>query len=383
MENLDYRELQKWLDELKEIPIRPARVRTLMDITGIKHHENLWSDIYQFFFTIGEEHHFGDVFIRSLESQIGLKTCFLESFSVTREFVVNEKRIDLLLCDNRNNRAIIIENKVNHLLNNDLNLYYKEVCNKGYSNVIVVVLGIKKYNLKHYDKANEIPESKLFSVTHKELIDEVGNKITGYFKQAKPQYLYLLQEFSKNIINKTNEMNTDELRFYFEENNRLKINQLSDVRNDVINYISGALEKEEVLKPLFRKYNLNLNVDKCKDNRYIYYPYKGYEGKAMITLVYHSLWDFKSNGCRIQVILEFKGDEMINWVMKHNSDKSMNGLNKNLKYWHYYSCEIPFNPKELESNFQECLCKKLSDDSLCPTYKIGIEILERYEKDMQ
>ena len=171
---MNYNELQNWLDDLKKIPTRPPRKRTLMDITGIKHHENLWSDIYQFFFTINEEHLLGDLFIRNLESLISIQPSFLDSFSVTREFSVNEKRIDLLLCDNRNSRAIIIENKVNHILNNDLNLYYTKVQEKGYSDVIVIVLGLQRYNLKLYKRANKIPSDKLFSITHQELMEELN-----------------------------------------------------------------------------------------------------------------------------------------------------------------------------------------------------------------
>ena len=130
---MEINELQKYLDALKNIPVRPKRERSLMDITGIKRHENLWSDIYKFFFAINEEHLMSDLFIRSLESVIGVKSNFLETFSIIREFVVAKKRIDLLLCDNINNRAIIIENKVNHILDNDLNLYYNKVKENGYS----------------------------------------------------------------------------------------------------------------------------------------------------------------------------------------------------------------------------------------------------------
>ncbi len=375
---MNYNELQNWLDNLKKIPVRPPKKRTLMDITGIKHHENLWSDIYQFFFTINEEHLLGDLFIRSLESLIGIKPGYLESFSVTREFSVNEKRIDLLLCDNRNGRAIIIENKVNHILNNDLNLYYTIVQDKGYSDVIVIVLGLQRYNLKLYKRANKIPSDKLFSITHQDLMVEIGKVLPEYKKDANLQHLYLLQEFSQNITNKTNDMNTDEINFYFKDDNRKKINQLSEIKRHVIEYISDSLENKEILKPLLRKYNLALDVDKCKNNEYIYFPYKGYDGHIMITLVYDRLWNFDKNGSRIQAILEIQGD-MIDWVEKNESNKSMEGLKKYQKFWHYSSCDIPFSLDELTSNFQENLCKKLSDETICPIYTIGLEIIEKHK----
>lgn len=42
-----------------------------MDITGVTHHENMWSDIYKFFFHEEESHHLNDLFIRSLEQLLG------------------------------------------------------------------------------------------------------------------------------------------------------------------------------------------------------------------------------------------------------------------------------------------------------------------------
>ena len=69
----------------------------------------------------------GDLFIRSLEELIGLNH-FLSDFIVKREFVVDDdRRIDLLLYNKNRRRAIIIENKVYHSLNNDLNLYQRSV----------------------------------------------------------------------------------------------------------------------------------------------------------------------------------------------------------------------------------------------------------------
>jgi hypothetical protein len=186
----------------------------------------------------------------------------------------------------------------------------------------------------------------------------------------------LLQEFSKNITNKTNEMNTDELSFYYSGENHIKINALVEIRKNVITYISDSIQNKEILKPLFKDYGLKLDVDKCKNNKYIYYPYKGYEGRLMITLVYNRLWDFNKNGCRIQAILEIQGD-MIEWVHKNVSGNSMVGLEEHHNYWHYSSCDIPFSLNELMNDFQENLCKKLS---ICPIYKLGTDIIEKYEK---
>ncbi len=380
MTDTEIKECQEWLDKLKldDIPKGYKWQRSLMDITGIKHHENMWSDIYKFFFDIKESHNLGDLFIRSLESLIELKANFLDRFLIDREFDVNGKRIDLLLCDNRNNKAIIIENKVNHLLDNDLNLYYREVIRKGYSDVIVIVIGLHKYNLNQYDKADKIPNDKKYSITHQDFIDKVSSKLPEYYMHANPQYLYLLQEFTKNITNMTNDMNIEDLEFYFHEDNRIKINKLSDIRTRVINYISDSLENKDIIQPLFKKYDLKLEIGKNKkDSGYIYYYFKGYKDQVMITLVYHRLWDFDKNGCRIQAILELKGDDMMQWALKHKGDNSMDGLNKNQKYWHYSSYDIPFTTDELLGDFHENLCQKLSASIV---YKMGVDLIKQHKE---
>lgn len=369
MTDTEIKECQEWLDKLKldDIPKGYKWQRSLMDITGIKHHENMWSDIYKFFFDIKESHNLGDLFIRSLESilikeSIIRKPHFLGNrFLIDREFDVKGKRIDLLLCDDMNNRAIIIENKVKHSLDNDLNLYYREVCSKGYSDAIVIVIGLHKYDLNQ--KAKEIPDNRKSSITHYQFIDEVISKLPEYYKQSNPKYLYLLQEFAKNITNMTNNMKED-IEFYFRDDNRIKINKLSDIRTRVINHISNSLEDKDIVLPLFKKYDLKLEIGKNKDN-IIYYNFnkdcKDCKEKIKIKLEYHSLWDFKDKGCRIKAELEFN-DEMKNWVQKHKDE-----------FEGEFGKDICFTPAELKSDFQEKLCKELK-----PLYEKGFYLVEQY-----
>lgn len=64
-------QLQSWLNGLKSIPKPHKWERSLMDIMGVTHHENMWSDIYKFFLHEEESHHLNDLFIRSLEQLLG------------------------------------------------------------------------------------------------------------------------------------------------------------------------------------------------------------------------------------------------------------------------------------------------------------------------
>ena len=142
MNNME--QLQHWVESLSAIPVSRGWQRSLMDITGVTHHENMWSDIYSFFFNTEEEHGLNDLFIRSFEQLIGIESHFLNDFKIVREYVAeSNKRIDLLMTDRDKPRAIIIENKVFHSLDNDLNLYNRTVQKNGYNDVKVIVLGLK------------------------------------------------------------------------------------------------------------------------------------------------------------------------------------------------------------------------------------------------
>lgn len=308
MTDTEIKECQEWLDKLKldDIPKGYKWQRSLMDITGIKHHENMWSDIYKFFFDIKESHNLGDLFIRSLESLIGLKANFLDRFLIDREFDVNGKRIDLLLCDNRNNKAIIIENKVNHLLDNDLNLYYREVIRKGYSDVIVIVIGLHKYNLNQYDKADKIPNDKKYSITHQDFIDKISCKLPEYYIQSNPQHLYLLQEFAKNIKNHTNMIDKNEIDFFFE--NREKVTKIHDVYRHIKEYITSimTLKEESELKKYISQ-DLEPNKEKTGENEeYVKYKFKSNKDVMLTCFYKRILRPGNDSDSHILVVLEIQ-----------------------------------------------------------------------------
>ena len=196
-------QVQKWLDALESIPVAKGWQRSLMDITGIKHHENMWSDIYKFFFLENEQHQMGDLFIRSLEELIGLNH-FLSDFTVKREFVVDgDRRIDLLLYNKNLRRAIIIENKVYHSLDNDLNLYQRSVMKMlgDKSDIKTIVLGMHHYSFTRYEQASEIKPSNLFSITHKELLtnDEIWKTFLDDFNKMSIEKLTYSNAISREI----------------------------------------------------------------------------------------------------------------------------------------------------------------------------------------
>ena len=283
---INFQHLQHWVNNLKAIP-KPTRWdRSLMDLTGVTHHENMWSDIYKFFFLEKEQHQMGDLFIRSLEELIGLNH-FLSNYTVEREFVVeDDKRIDLLLYNKECHRAIIIENKVYHSLKNDLNLYQRSVMNMlgDKSDVKTIVLGMHHYNLTLYPKASEIEPSNRFSITHKELLDKVFEKISAYLKDARIEHLYLLKEFYKNINNMANILDSTVLDFYSQNGNSQRIAEINRVYKHIENFVSGILEcsEESQLRNNLRSMKMTWKTERD----FVKYYFPNTENKVMLTVFF-------------------------------------------------------------------------------------------------
>lgn len=306
---MDTLELQLWLNTLKQIPIAKQRQRSLMDITGITHHENMWSDIYKFFFTTTEEHGLKDLFIKSLETLIGAPD-FLPEFRIKREFIADEnKRIDLLLYNKQNKKAIIIENKVYHTLNNDLNLYQRSLQRNGYQDIKTVVLGLHKYCLNG-KKMNEIKATNLFSITHQELMECVNNYLPQYLSDANLYHLYLLKEFHKNINNITYMIDQSVIDFFSMADNREKIFKIHSIYENIVTYLTSVMEckKNSTLKETLTKQKLKIKPE----GNFVKYIFPDTSDKVMLTVFYRDKIMHPADvQPHIRIILEVQGDVKI------------------------------------------------------------------------
>jgi len=122
-------ELQNFLLETK-IPELTERPLTFLGISKQPHYENVWSNIYAFFFDTKADHNLKDLFLKSLVELIvkytGKKFHLNLLFEIYREYPTNNGgSIDILLANEK--EAIIIENKVFHNLNNDLQDYWDSI----------------------------------------------------------------------------------------------------------------------------------------------------------------------------------------------------------------------------------------------------------------
>lgn len=346
--------LSDWLKRQNDLPKKRTHKETLLDIAGIDHMENPWSDIYAYFLNPKSSHGLSRLFIDSLQniisSKTGLSPLIMTTFSVLREDAVqdekgNKKRIDLLL--KNDDEAIIIENKVYAPLYNRLDLYWSKP-NVPEENKRGVVFSLWSMPMK-------IPG--FINITHEEYAHSIEQNLSRYFAYANPKALILLQDFIQNIFNVTHAMNEEEVSFYFE--NREKINRLAEIRKSVITHIWETIEDTghvKLLRPLFEETGLKLSIKTKNKVNYCFYTFDALPDKVMLTLVYDTLWNYNNNGCRIRMFLELQSREMISFIEQHSHYmKAVYGiepdnLKKETTWWHYRGIDIRFdNPKELSN----------------------------------
>lgn len=342
--------LSDWLKHQNDLPKKRTHKETLLDIAGIDHLENHWSDIYAYFFNPKASHGLSRLFIDSLQDILCSKTkqspLMMKSFSVLRECGVqdekgNTKRIDLLL--QNEDEAIIIENKVYAALYNRLDLYWNKT-NVQEENKRGIVLSPWATPVKFHNFVN---------ITHEEFAHTIENNLSAYFATANPKSLILLQDFIQNIYNVTHAMNEEEVYFYFE--NREKINRLAEIRKNVVSHIWKTIEEDgntKLLKPLFKENGMKLSIKTKNNVDYCYYTFDALPDKVMLTLVYDTLWNYDKDGCCIRMFLELQSKEMIKFVkdMKDTLELEPDGHKEDTTWWHYKGTKITFTPKELANS---------------------------------
>lgn len=374
---MDYKTLSQWLAKnMKHVPSKRKRVNTIMDIAGINHLENNWSDIYAYYFDSNAKHGLGRLFIDTLNALIAEKThklpLSLNNFTVKREYKAkDDKRIDLLISNE--DEAVIIENKVYANLYNPLKTYW-ESFDLPEENKRGVILSLHTMSISNKAFVN---------ITHEEFAKRIELSLHKHFLYADTKSLLLLQDFIINIYNMTHAMNKEELEFYFSEKNRENINRLSEIRSNVINYIKESIDNEKLISPLLQENGLKLKVTSKDNNRYTYYVFEQHPKQIMLTLVYDSLWNYTTQS-RICMYLELQGD-----IMKYvKSNESLIKENLNIEsnlpstqsnWWHFEKEEIPFNIKDLNCK-DSIISKIINAINNSPLYQHGLQIIECYNK---
>jgi hypothetical protein len=194
-----------------DIPSATPNPDGFLEIAGIAHYENVNSRIYAHF--LNSEHEgvrssFVNALLQLVNEKSG-KDISLHAFTAHLEEVTNKNyRIDLLLIDSGNKTALIIENKIYHHLDNDLENYWNHIPFEEKNKVGVLL------TLYPHDIPEEVT-GKFINITHSEWIGCVRNN--GLPMGIPPNYYIYINDFATTIdrLTKSYAMN-EQTRFYFQ-----------------------------------------------------------------------------------------------------------------------------------------------------------------------
>jgi hypothetical protein len=196
-----------WLNDLLDaLPDKPEYKKNVFDIAGFPRWETVNSNLLAFYLDKTEEHNFGTLFLESLlellesKDEISLE----DGFDVHREYRTEKGNyIDIVIKsvsdeveadadDKKSQWAIILENKVDSGLHNNLNDYWKSV--KAVKK-LGLVLSKHTLDISHHNVKGIMYKS----ITHKELINQVQKNLYKYFSEANEKHLLFLKEYINNI----------------------------------------------------------------------------------------------------------------------------------------------------------------------------------------
>lgn len=267
----------------------------IFSISGFPHYEDVLSNWYAFFFRTEEVHGFGRLFTQALLELIAEKSAepLPEGFMggrvhCRREVQTKGKNyIDLVLYDEENepntfNNVIVFENKVYHILNNNLKDYYESMKTSEGGVKTGVVMTLFTYTGKK--------EPGYIYLTHSEFLSKVFTLFPSYNATSDNKFTFYIKDIDQNIQRLTSEMkmNTN-IRFYLE--NAAKFHAMQEVAREAIEFVYGQID--------VAARNLQLEPDgKQYDYRHMW--------QRGVDHIYYTvlLNDFLKDGRTIHVVLE-------------------------------------------------------------------------------
>ncbi len=354
-------QLQTFLNQ-NEIPKIKSKPKTFLGIAKQPHYENVLSNIYAFYFEVNEVHKFKDLFVISLLELINKETTQIESFfdfNVFTEFSVSDqKRIDILL--HNDEQAIIIENKVYHHLNNDLEVYYNGV---NAINKMGVVLSLHSIN--------NISNPHFINITHLQLLNQVMSNLGNYILNANDKYIVFLKDFYQNTINLSTEiMKTTDIDFYLK--NRDSIHQTARFLNRFKAYVKLEVEKAcDILNDENPFLKLNNTGDRYRYYQSIKVP------NLMFTVGFDTLYIDSEK--LIWIVVELKGDNLKNPDVYKSIDFSLEEqefinsdfyTKKHSSYAHFATASYYLEKDKLPfDNLAEFIANKIKEDHLLSIFQ--------------
>lgn len=225
------------LDELLNLslPTEKNLDRGFLESLGLSHYENLNSKIYSYFLTSeysGVRSLFLDTLMHFVKER-STKRLILRDFEVVNEEHTGNGRIDMLIRDLENETAVIIENKIYHILNNNLADYWRHV-KLPEQNKVGVVLSLKHEQIDESDNGN------YFTLTHKEWSDQVLSTIDQY--DIPNNLKVYIVDFCNSMNNLTESQDMNEkAEFFF--NHPVQVLRAAETQQEAYKFVTGQIDQ--------------------------------------------------------------------------------------------------------------------------------------------
>lgn len=323
---------------------------TFLDIINKERNELIISKLYQYFLSSENDEKVASIFFTQLIELIKEKTKIefeFESYTCSTEVAVSSrKRIDLLIESKEKNKwVIIIENKIDAELYNDLEAYYE-----GFTHEykIGIVLSLKNTKIKQKDNMS------FYNILHSQWLSGVSSKISE-LKISTKQKVYL-DDFILTIKHLTMSKTIDvQSKFFF--NHTTVVIDAIDAYNKA--YIFSKNQLRETSSKLGYVYD--------EAGEYYKYFYKEGNEEIYYTILIDKLFEPEHS---IKVIIElwkgaFKQSEKFTQALKDysgfNNLTKLAYINVNKEYMHFLGKEYYPTILEIE-NLSNYLCDRLEED---------------------
>jgi PD-(D/E)XK nuclease superfamily len=193
-----------FLSGLESLPSPGSQQQTFMEIGGYPHHENICSNILQFYLTPTNEHGFGRLLLDSLLVLIDRELINDDqNIEVRREICTSENnRIDLVIISD--NYIIGIENKIHAKVDNPFCDYAKHLnsLHQDTSKVHKILLSV------HPEK--ELAKLRCFTrISYASFLHEIEENFALYSQNVSNEHLMFLKDFIRTMKNLQNQSIVD------------------------------------------------------------------------------------------------------------------------------------------------------------------------------
>jgi hypothetical protein len=281
---MNTKETDQIFREFDALPPARRHYPTLQEIAGYPHYENVCSNILAFFFNTTEVHGCGDMFLKSLIRVSGSKIPdgFSNAVQVRREVsTFSNKRLDILIVSDR--FLIGIENKIFHLLNNDLEEYAgllnAEAEKLQVQPVCITGIVLSLHRIQEPGARQKMHDSGFINITYSEFFADLKQNLGQYLPHIHTSYLIHLREFIQTIENLIQplDMNNPQIQFFKKYETQLL--ELTRQYREEFDRLSG------VLVPKLREAVKDLSEDRFQmrvwEKAWLYYYFQTANGEQI------------------------------------------------------------------------------------------------------